>query len=106
MPTDEITIKGFYSKDGDVELINTWASYSKDALTLAAEYNTAEDSVSAGSEASGYLLMANYAFETFALTVRYHDYEVEDAAGTTTRRSRWFHYFTKLCGKRQFINCY
>ena len=90
MPTDEITIKGFYSKDGDVELINTWASYSKDALTLAAEYNTAEDSVFAGSEASGYLLMANYAFEDFALTLRYHDYEVEDAAGTTTEEADGF----------------
>lgn len=81
MPTDEITIKGFYSKDGDVELINTWASYSKDALTLAVEYNTAEDSVFAGSDASGYLLMANYGFDDFALTVRYHDWDIEDASG-------------------------
>jgi len=36
-PTEEITIKGFYSKDDEVELFNTWASYSKDALTLAIE---------------------------------------------------------------------
>ena len=84
MPTDEITIKGFYSKDGDVELINTWASYSKDALTLAVEYNDAQDSAYVGSEASGYLLMANYAFDNFGLTVRYHDYEIENAAGITT----------------------
>jgi hypothetical protein len=85
MPTDEITIKGFYSKDGDVELINTWASYSKDALTLAVEYNTAEDSAYVGSDASGYLLMANYAInDKVGLTVRYHDYEVEDASGATT----------------------
>jgi len=83
MPTDEITIKGFYSKDGDVELINTWASYSKDALTLAVEYNTAEDSVFVGSDASGYLLMANYAFDNFALTLRYHDWDIEDASGAT-----------------------
>ena len=82
MPTDDITIKGFYSKDGDVELINTWASYSTGALTLAAEYNTAEDSVFTGSDASGYLVMANYAFESFALTLRYHDWEIEDATGT------------------------
>ena len=82
MPTDDITIKGFYSKDGDVELINTWASYSTGALTLAAEYNTAEDSVFTGSDASGYLVMANYAFESFALTLRYHDWEIEDASGT------------------------
>lgn len=84
MPTDEITIKGFYSKDGDLELINTWASYSKDALTLAAEYNTAEDSAFVGSEASGYLLMANYAItDNVGLTVRYNDWEVEDASGAT-----------------------
>ncbi len=83
MPTDEITIKGFYSKDGDVELINTWASYSKDALTLAAEYNSAEDSVFVGSEATGFLLMANYAFDDIGLTLRYHDWDIEDASGAT-----------------------
>lgn len=90
MPTDEITVKAFYSVEGDTKLFNTWASYSKDALTLAAEYNSAEDSAYAGSEASGYLLMANYAFETFALTVRYHDYEVENAAGATTEEANAF----------------
>jgi hypothetical protein len=83
MPTDEITLKAFYSKDGDTQLFNTWAMYSKDALTLAAEYNTAQDSVFAGSEADGFLLMANYGFESFALTVRYHDWNIEDAAGAT-----------------------
>jgi len=82
MPTDEITIKGFYSKDGDVELINTWASYSKDALTLAVEYNTAEDSAFVGSDASGYLAMVNYAFtDKIGLTLRYNDWEIEDASG-------------------------
>lgn len=88
MPTDEITIKGFYSKDGDVELINTWASYSKDAWTLAVEYNTAEDSAFVGSDASGYLLMANYAIsDKVGLTVRYNDWEVEDATGATYEES-------------------
>ena len=89
MPTDEITIKGFYSKDGDVELINTWASYSKDALTVAIEYNTAENSVSEiggveiiGSDASGYLVMANYAItDKVGLTLRYNDWEIEDESG-------------------------
>jgi hypothetical protein len=90
MPTDEITLKAFYSQDGDTELFNTWASYSKNALTLAVEYNTAEDSAFVGSEASGYLLMANYAFDAFAVTVRYHDYEVEDAAGATWEESNGF----------------
>lgn len=84
MPTDEITIKGFYSKDGDVELINTWASYSAGALTLAAEYNIAEDSAFVGSDASGYLLMANYIIsDNVGLTLRYNDWEIEDALGAT-----------------------
>jgi hypothetical protein len=84
MPTDEITIKGFYSKDGDVELINTWASYSAGALTLAAEYNIAEDSAFVGSDASGYLLMANYIIsDSVGLTLRYNDWEIEDALGAT-----------------------
>ncbi|MGL1956622.1 MAG: porin [Colwellia sp.] len=88
MPTDEITIKGFYSKDGDVELINTWASYSKDKLTLAAEYNTAEDSAFVGSDASGYLLMANYAInDKVGLTLRYNAWDIDNADGTTFEES-------------------
>lgn len=105
MPTDEITIKGFYSvdkldgTDEDTTLINLWASYSKDALTLAAEYNVSENAgsyvggdIQAGvdSEATGYLLMANYAFENFALTLRYHDWDIEDAAGTTVEDASGF----------------
>jgi hypothetical protein len=83
MPTENFTVKGFYSVDGDTKMINTWAAYSADALTLAAEYNSSEDTAFAGSEADGFLLMANYAFESFGMTVRYHDYEVEDAAGNS-----------------------
>jgi hypothetical protein len=83
MPTESFTVKGFYSVDGDTKMLNTWASYSANALTLAAEYNSSEDTAFAGSEADGYLLMANYAFSSFGLTLRYHDYEVEDAAGVS-----------------------
>jgi hypothetical protein len=83
MPTENFTVKGFYSVDGDTKMINTWAAYSADALTLAAEYNSSEDTAFAGSEADGFLLMANYAFESFGMTVRYHDYEVEDAVGAS-----------------------
>ncbi|ALO44465.1 Phosphate-selective porin O and P [Pseudoalteromonas phenolica] len=81
-PNDAVTVKGFYSKDGDVELINTWASYSAEKLTVAAEYNQAENSAFSGSDASGYLVMANYAFDDFGFTVRYHDFSVEDELGT------------------------
>jgi hypothetical protein len=83
MPTENFTVKGFYSVDGDTKMINTWAAYSADALTLAAEYNASEDTAFVGSEADGFLLMANYAFESFGMTVRYHDYEVEDAVGAS-----------------------
>lgn len=83
MPTESFTVKGFYSVDGDTTMLNTWAAYSVDALTLAAEYNASEDTAFAGSEADGYLLMANYAFESFGMTVRYHDYEVEFADGAS-----------------------
>jgi len=96
MPTDEITIKAFYSVDDlagtdeDTTLINTWASYSKDALTLAVEYNMSENAGAyAGrfgidSEAIGYLFMANYAIsDKVGLTLRYNDWEIEDASGAT-----------------------
>lgn len=82
MPTENFTVKGFYSVDGDTTMVNTWAAYSVDSLTLAAEYNTSEDTAGMGSDADGYLLMANYGFESgLALTVRYHAFEVEDSVG-------------------------
>ncbi|MEP1384572.1 MAG: porin [Paraglaciecola sp.] len=84
MPTENFTVKGFYSVDGDTKMLNTWAAYSADALTLAVEYNSSEDTAFAGSEADGFLLMANYGFESgLGLTVRYHDYEVEDEFGAS-----------------------
>lgn len=85
MPTEEITVKGFYLSDKidgteeDKEKLNIWASYSAGPLTLAAEVNSAENSYALGSESDGYLLMANYAFDSFGLTVRYHDWDVEVA---------------------------
>jgi len=84
MPTEEITVKGFYLSDKidgteeDKEKFNLWASYGSGPLTLAAEFNSAENSYALGSESDGYLLMANYAFESFGLTVRYHDWDSED----------------------------
>lgn len=96
MPTDSFTIKGFYSfdklagTDEDTTLVNLWASYAVGSYTFAAEYNTSENAPAYAydygidSEASGFLLMGNYAFDNgFALTVRYHDWDVEDASGAT-----------------------
>jgi hypothetical protein len=89
MPTDSITIKAFYSFDKlagtneDTTMFNMWAMYAEGPLTLAAEINSSEYTSLAAADASGYLLMANYAFDTFGVTLRYHDYQVEDAAGMT-----------------------
>ncbi len=91
MPTDAITVKAFYmtdelaGTDETTEMFNVWGSYSAGPLTLAAEMNTSENTAAAGAgvDADGYLLMANYAFDSFALTLRYHAWELEDDAGMT-----------------------
>lgn len=80
-PMEGVTAKAFYMTEDDIDMINTWASYSTGGLTLAAEYNTADNSVFAGSEADGYLLMANYAWDKYGITLRYHDWEVETSSG-------------------------
>lgn len=94
-PAESVTLKGFYmtdkldGTDEDTDLINVWASYSVADWTFAAEINTSENAPAAvgfagvGAEADGYLLMANYAWDKFGLTFRYHESEVEDATGTT-----------------------
>lgn len=87
MPTDSITMKVFSlsdkidGTDEDKEKFNFWTSYSEGPLTLAAEFNKAENSYALGTESDGYLLMGNYAFDSFGLTLRYHEWEVENDAG-------------------------
>ncbi|MCM2679171.1 outer membrane beta-barrel protein [Echinimonas agarilytica] len=102
-PLESVTVKGFYLADKndytgeDVSMINVWASYAEGPLTLAAEYNTSENTpASVGTvegfnpalditdtEADGYLLMANYDFGMAGLTLRYHAWEVESGEGVT-----------------------
>jgi len=84
-PMAGVTAKLFYMTGDDNDIINFWTSYEVDALTLALEYSVAD--YADDSEASGYLLMANYAMGDYGVTFRYHDYEVEDAGGTTTREN-------------------
>ncbi|MBQ0754724.1 MAG: outer membrane beta-barrel protein [Gammaproteobacteria bacterium] len=94
MPTDTWTTKVFYStdeneglgpNDEDITLINAWTSFAIGDLLLAGEYNKSENNpvyaTAPGDEASGYLLMANYAFGKAGLTVRYHDWTLEDKSG-------------------------
>jgi hypothetical protein len=83
-PFDGVTAKAFYLTEGDVDLINVWASYATGGLTLAAEYNTADGSAGVDTEADGYLVMANYSMGMYGITLRYHEWQVEDAAGVTT----------------------
>ena len=78
-PTDELTVKAFFMSHDETDLINMWASYAVDDLTVAVEYNIAD---SGTDEGTGYLLMANYAMDDFGITVRYHAYELEDASDT------------------------
>ncbi len=82
-PIENLTAKLFYMTEGEKDAVNAWVSYGINGFTLAAEYNTAEDTAFAGSDASGYLLMGNYTVGKFGITARYHQYDVEDAAGAT-----------------------
>lgn len=82
-PIESVTVKAFYSfdklegTDETIKLFNLWGAYSEGGLTLAVEYNQADNSVFEGSEADGYLAMANYSFGNWGLTGRYHSYEVD-----------------------------
>lgn len=101
-PIDAWTLKAFYmtdeldGTDEDTDLINVWTSYSIGDLTLAAEYNMSENAPAAvsfagvGAEADGMLLMANYAWGKFGLTLRYHEWEVETDAGATAEEISGF----------------
>jgi hypothetical protein len=92
-PTDDWVAKFFYSTDEnettgeDIVLINMWTSYTVGDLILAAEYNMSEDNpvyaTNVDDEASGYLVMANYAMGKAGITLRYHAWEIEDDAGNT-----------------------
>lgn len=95
MPTEQITIKGFYmtdeleGSDETTHLMNIWSSYVIDDFTFAVEYNDSENAPAAvaiagiNAEANGYLLMGNYAINNWGFTLRYHAYEIENSAGNT-----------------------
>lgn len=86
-PIEGWTAKLFYIQDDGDDLINFWTSYQVSSFTFAFEYNVAdyelpevptEDDL---KEGDGYLLMANYAVGAFGITVRYHDYSLENDFG-------------------------
>ena len=94
-PIEGLTAKGFYLSDKNadngesIDMFNVWTSYVVGGLTLAAEYNMSENTPAAAAiagaeaEADGYLVMANYAWRKWGVTLRYHESEVESAAGDT-----------------------
>ena len=91
-PMEGLTAKLFYLTESDTDKVNFWTSYEVAGWTFALEYNTADyadgfkfDPADAYTvaDADGYLLMANYATGDFGVTVRYHDWSADDAAGTT-----------------------
>lgn len=90
-PVEGLTAKAFYIVNNHAgtsekdELVNAWVSYSAAGFTFAGEYNTAD--YFDGGEGDGYLLMANYATGPWGITLRYHDYEIEDALGLTTAKN-------------------
>ncbi len=87
-PIEGLTAKAFYMTEDETTLINAWTAYSVGGFTFAAEVNSSENAPAAvavagtDAEASGYLLMGNYAWDKFGFTVRYHSSEVEDSGGT------------------------
>lgn len=89
-PAKDWVVKAFYLTDeletGETsDLINIWGSYSPGPWTFAVEYNVSENAPAAGAgvDAEGFLLMGNYAWNKWGVTLRYHEWELENAAGTT-----------------------
>ena len=79
-PIEGLTIKLGYAT-GDVEsdagsrdksMLNLWAGYTVDSLTVAVEYSSLEDFDKKGDDGDAYMLMGNYAFtDMFNATLRY-----------------------------------
>lgn len=67
-----------WADDPAYETLNFWASYEVEGWTFAAEYADTEND--GGPDGEGYLLMANYAFDQWAITGRYSVEELEGAA--------------------------
>ena len=75
-PAEGLTIKlGYATESGDAydkSMVNLWAGYTVDALTVAAEYSSLEDFGAAGDDGDAYMLMGNYALtDSFNATLRY-----------------------------------
>ncbi|MEO6078640.1 MAG: porin [Steroidobacteraceae bacterium] len=83
MPVEGLTAKLFYMSDKktDRDVFNLWASYAMGGFTFAAEYNDGD--FSAAGKGDGFLLMGNYASGPWGVTLRYHDWDIENGLGTS-----------------------
>ena len=90
MPMEGLTAKLFYMSDEktDRDVINFWASYSMSGFTFAGEYNDGD--FGGAGEGKGYLLMANYASGPWGITLRYHDWDIENSVGTSINKVKGF----------------
>jgi hypothetical protein len=90
MPVEGLTAKAFYMSDKktDRDVVNLWASYATGPFTFAAEYNDGD--YHAAGDGSGYLLMGNYAKGKWGVTVRYHDWDIDNALGASTDKVTGF----------------
>ena len=88
-PAEGLTVKlGYATGDGvdknttlsydDKSILNLWAGYSVDSLTVAAEYSSLENFEESGVDADAYMVMGNYAFtDRFNTTLRYAHLDVD-----------------------------
>jgi hypothetical protein len=90
MPVEGLTSKLFYMKDEktDREVFNFWTSYVMSGFTFAGEYNKGD--FGTAGEGDGFLLMTNYASGPFGITLRYHDWDIENNAGTSISKVKGF----------------
>lgn len=73
--TNELgTVEPAYDKG----IANFWAEYKVGGLTLAAEYNLLYEVKGAGSDGTGYLVMANYDWGKFGLTLRHSAVDLDN----------------------------
>jgi hypothetical protein len=89
-PMEGLTAKVFYMSDKktDRDVINFWASYAVGGFTLAGEYNDGD--YGAAGEGTGFLLMGNYAAGPLGITLRYHDWDIENGLGTSVDKVKGF----------------
>lgn len=59
-------------------IANFWAEYKTGGLTLAVEFNQLFDVQGADSDGTGYLVMANYDWGTFGLTLRHSAVDLDN----------------------------